>query len=315
LGDRQAAAQLAMALLGFVALLLLLERVSRGRARFHETTLRRGGAARLPLHGWRSAAALLAALLPLAGGFLLPSALLLHMALADGDAQFGARFIQLAGNSLMLSGLVAALAVLLALLIGYAARVQPGAWMRAAHRVSGLGYALPGTVIAVGVLIPVTLADHALGNLWERLTGDHPGLLLTGGIGALVYACVVRYLTAAMQSVDAGLGRITPSMDAAARSLGHTPWQTLRHVHLPLLGGSALTAALLVFIDVMKELPATLVMRPFNFDTLATQAYTLAADERLSEASTASLAIVVVGLVPLVLISRQIARGRSVTAS
>jgi len=125
----------------------------------------------------------------------------------------------------------------------------------------------------------------------------------------------VRYLTAAVQSVDAGLSRITPQMDLAARSLGHTPAQTLARVHLPLLRGSALTAALLVFIDVMKELPATLVMRPFNFDTLATQAYVLASDERLAEASTAALAIVAVGLLPMLVLSRQIARGQAVSAT
>jgi iron(III) transport system permease protein len=120
---------------------------------------------------------------------------------------------------------------------------------------------------------------------------------------------VVRYLTAALQAMDAGLARITPRMEQAARTLGHTPAQTLWRVHLPLLRGSALTAALLVFIDVMKELPATLVMRPFNFDTLATQAYTLASDERLAEASTSALAIVVVGLAPMVVLCRHIVRG------
>ena len=130
-----------------------------------------------------------------------------------------------------------------------------------------------------------------------------------------MYACLVRFLTAAVQSVDAGLARITPHMDDAARSLGHGPWATLKRVHLPLLRGSAMTAGLLVFIDVMKELPATLVMRPFNFDTLATQTYTLATDERLAEASTAALAIVAVGLVPLVVLCRQIARGQAASVS
>jgi len=134
---------------------------------------------------------------------------------------------------------------------------------------------------------------------------------LTGGIAALIYAYLARFLSIALQSVEAGLARITPSMEAAARSLGSTPGETLRRVHLPLLRGSLLTAALLVFVDVMKELPATLVMRPFNFDTLATQTYTLAADERLAEASVVALAIVAVGLLPIILLSRQIAAGRS----
>ncbi len=308
LGDRHAAAQLALVLLAFVVAVLAAERISRGSRRFHDTTLRRGTAGRVRLAGWRAALAWGACALPLAGGFALPGALLLAMALREGDAQFGTRFFTLIGNSVLLSGLSAVVALALALLIGYAARVDRGPAMRWSHRLAGLGYAVPGSVIAVGVLIPVTRLDHALAALLREGFGLEVGLLLTGSIAALVYACVVRTLTAAMQSVDAGLSRITPAMDQAARSLGHTPAQTLARVHLPLLRGSALTAALLVFIDVMKELPATLVMRPFNFDTLATQAYTLASDERLAEASTAALAIVAVGLLPMVLICRQIAR-------
>ena len=315
LGDRVAAAQLALALLAFVIAVLALERISRGGSRFAESGLRRGSSGRTALQGGRALLAWVACAVPLIGGFVLPAGLLLHMALAEGDAQFGQRFLRLAGNSVLLSGLTAALAVALALLIAYAARVHQGAIMRWAHRVAGLGYALPGSVIAVGVLIPVTRLDHALSSLAQQWFGLQPGLLITGGIAALVYACLVRYLTAAMQAVDAGLAKVTPSMDCAARSLGHTPAQTLWRVHLPLLRGSMLTAALLVFIDVMKELPATLVMRPFNFDTLATQAYTLAADERLAEASTAALAIVAVGLLPMIVICRQIARGRPAGAS
>ena len=235
--------------------------------------------------------------------------MLLQLALSDSEAAPGARFLVLARHSITLAGLTAAGAVLLALVIGYAARVQRGRTMALMHRVAGLGYAVPGSVIAVGVLIPVTRLDHLLGAAIERLTGSHPGLVLTGGIAALVYACLVRYLAAAVQSVDAGLTRITPNMEHAARSLGLGPGQTLRRVPLPLLRGSALTAALLVFIDVMKELPATLVMRPFNFDTLATQAYTLATDERLAEAAWPALAIVAVGLLPTIILCRRIARG------
>jgi iron(III) transport system permease protein len=145
------------------------------------------------------------------------------------------------------------------------------------------------------------------------MTGVNPGLILTGGIAALVYAYLARFLAIALQTVEAGLARITPSMEAAARSLGSSPGETLRRVYLPLMRGSMLTAALLVFVDVMKELPATLVMRPFNFDTLATQTYTLAADERLAEASSAALAIVAVGLLPIIMLARQIAVGRRET--
>ncbi|WP_310462257.1 iron ABC transporter permease [Sphaerotilus sp.] len=312
LGDRVAAAQLALVLLAFVVAVLTFERVSRGGRRYHDTTLRRLGSPRAPLSGVKAAAAVIGCVIPLVAGFLLPAGLLLRMALTDGDAQFGERFFVLARNSMLVAGTTALLAVALALLIGYAARVHRGRVTRWAHRVVGLGYALPGSVIAVGVLIPVTRLDHALAALIGELTGHTPGLLFTGSIAALVYACLVRYLTAAVQAIDEGLGRITPNMDHAARSLGLSAGQTLRRVHLPMLRGSALTAGLLVFIDVMKELPATLVMRPFNFDTLATQTYTLASDERLTEASTAALAIVGVGLVPMVLLCRSIAKGRGI---
>jgi iron(III) transport system permease protein len=315
LGDRVAAAQLSVVLLAFVALVLMIERLSRGRSRYDDASARRRPAPRLPLQGSRAALAVAACAVPLVLGFALPAALLLRMAWSDGDAQFGPRFLQLAGNSMMLAGCTAVLAVALALLIGYAARLHQGAPMRWAHRVVGLGYALPGTVIAVGVLIPVARLDNLLADALRQHFGWQTGLWFTGTIAALVYACLVRFLTAAVQSVDAGLARITPHMDDAARSLGHGPMATLRRVHLPLLRGSALTAGLLVFIDVMKELPATLVMRPFNFDTLATQTYTLATDERLAEASTAALAIVAVGLVPLVVLCRQIARGQSASVS
>jgi len=154
----------------------------------------------------------------------------------------------------------------------------------------------------------VTRLDHVLAGWIEAATGHSPGLILTGGIAALVYAYLVRFFAVSLQAVDAGLSKITPSMDDAARSLGYGPGATLKHVHAPLLWRSALSAGLLVFVDVMKELPATFVMRPFNFDTLAVQAYNLASDERLAEASTAALTIVVVGLLPLIALSRMILR-------
>jgi iron(III) transport system permease protein len=314
LGDRVGAAQLAMALLAFVAIILALERASRGRARFHNTTSRTRSPLSRRLTGWRGGVAACACLLPLAGGFGLPAGLLLRMALTEGDAQWGPRFIELARNSFTVAALTALCSVALAVLIGYAARRHKGWTMRAAQRVVGLGYALPGSVIAVGVLIPVARLDNWLADTLRASLGWETGLLLSGSITALVYACVVRFLSAAVQAVDSGLLKITPSMDDAARSLGLAPAQVLGRVHLPLLRGSLLTAALLVFIDVMKELPATLVMRPFNFDTLATQVYTLASDERLTEASTSALAIVAVGLLPIVLLSRQISASRAQTS-
>ncbi len=316
LGDRVAAAQLAGGLLSFVLCLLALERFSRGRARFHETGRRRGE--RRPLAGLPAWSASLVCFLPLLLGFLLPGGLLLDLALAEGDSEFGLHYGVLAGNSLLVAASSAFLAVVLATLLAYGARLaqmQQGSTLgtlltRVANRSVGLGYAVPGSVIAVGVLIPVTRLDHWLAAVWFDVSGQPLGLLLTGGVAALIYAYLARFLSIALHTVESGLARVTPSMDAAAKSLGCGPLEALRRVHLPLLSGSLFSAGLLVFVDVMKELPATLVMRPFNFDTLATQTYTLAADERLAEASTAALAIVAVGLLPVFLLARQLAKGR-----
>lgn len=310
LGDRVAAAQLAAMLLGFVLFLLMAERVSRGRARYHNTTGRNRPMAGAHLTGIKALLAVLVCSLPLILGFILPAVLLLKMALTEGDAQFGERFFVLSRNSFVLAGTTAAIGVLLALLMAYGARLSKTALANGLNRMVGLGYAVPGAVIAVGVLIPVTRLDNWLAEQWAEWFGHNPGLLLTGGIAALIYAYLVRFLAVALHTVESSLAKITPSMDDAARSLGLGQGETLRRVHAPILRGSLLTAGLLVFVDVMKELPATLVMRPFNFDTLATQAYTLASDERLAEASTAALAIVAVGLLPLIALSRQIAASR-----
>jgi iron(III) transport system permease protein len=310
LGDRTAAAQLSAMLLSFVVLVLVLEHLSRGRARFNDISRQRrpGFGRRLsPGAAW---AAFAVCLLPLLFGFLLPAALLLKMAINDGDAQFGPRFLSLAGNSFALASVTAVIGVGIALLLGYANRLSGVGLTRMLNRLVGLGYAVPGTVIAVGVLIPVTRLDNWLAEALTAATGTNPGLLLTGGMAALVFAYLTRFLSVALHTLETGLGRVTLSMDEAARSLGSSLWTALRRVHLPLLRGSLLTAGLMLFVDVMKELPATLVMRPFNLDTLATQTFNLAADERLAEASTAALTIVVVGLVPVILLSAQIARQR-----
>lgn len=310
LGDRAAAAQLSAALLSVVVLVLVLEHVSRGRARFNDTSRQQRPPLGRKLSPLAGLVASVACFLPLLFGFLLPAGLLLEMALTEGDAHFGPRFFTLAGNSFTLAAVAAVLGVALALLLAYANRLSRGPLTRGLNRLVGLGYAVPGTVIAVGVLIPVTQLDNWLAGLFKTHFGLSIGLVLTGGMVALVYAYLTRFLSVALHTVDTGLGKITPSMDEAARSLGAGAWASLRRVHMPLLKGSLLTAGLMVFVDVMKELPATLVMRPFNLDTLATQAFNLASDERLAEASTAALTIVAVGLVPVIVLSGQIARQR-----
>ena len=308
LGDRVAAGQLSTLLLALVFAVLLLERWNRGRARFHTSASQRRESLYV-LAGARRWLAGLVCALPVLLGFVLPAGILLFMAMRESDSQHGGRMWVLIGNSFTLAGVAAVVVVVVALVMAYAARIVKSPLVSGANRVAGLGYALPGAVIAVGILVPVTRLDHALVDALASF-GISTGLLLTGGILALVYAYAVRFMAIALQTVESGLSKITPSMEDAARSLGYRPAETMLKVHLPMLRGSVLTAGLIVFVDVMKELPATLVMRPFNFDTLAVQAYNYASDERLPEAAAASLVIVAVGLIPLLVLSRSIAKGR-----
>jgi iron(III) transport system permease protein len=213
-------------------------------------------------------------------------------------------------NTFTLSGVAAIAALVVAVLLAYAGRVVRSPLVHGANQAAVLGYALPGAVIAVGILLPLGKLDNAIADWTYEQFGVKTGLLLTGSITALIYAYLVRFLAVAFQTVDAGLTRVTSSMDDAARSLGLSPARTLLRVHLPIMWGSLLTAGLLVFVDVMKELPATFAMRPFNFDTLAVEAYNLAKDERIGEAAMPSLIMVAIALIPLVLLSRPIARSR-----
>lgn len=309
-GDRTTAAQLSSILLIFVFLVLLLETRSRGRAQFHHATNRYQSLPGHRLHGLTAAAAFLACLLPLLLGFLLPAAVLLAMAIEAGDRQLGARYLDLVGNSVTLAAVTAVLAVALATLMVYARRLHGSTAVEIANRLASMGYAIPGTIIAVGVLVPFAAFDNAL-DAWLRARfGISSGLLLTGSIAALVFAYLVRFLAVSLTTLEAGLGKIRPSMDDAARALGARPLGMLARVHAPMMWPTLLTAGLMVFVDVMKELPATLVMRPFNFDTLAVQAHNFAADERLTQAAVPALTIVAVGIPPVILLSRAIARGR-----
>jgi iron(III) transport system permease protein len=304
LGDVVAAAQLSTCLLAFVLLVLALERASRGRAAYH------GVAPKKPvppqrLTGAAAAAAFAACAAPVFFGFLLPTLLLGSLAWDEKGAYLGTRFVALVGNSFSLAGVTALIAVVLAALMAYAARLTRSRWVDAANRIAALGYAVPGAVVAVGVLVPLGRLDNALAQWVEELFGARIGLVLTGTVLALVYAYLVRLLAVALQTTEAGLAKITPSMEHAARSLGSTAAGTLLRVHVPLLAGSLATAALLVFVDVLKELPATFALRPFNFDTLAIEAYNLAKDERLAEAAVPSLVIVAVGLLPVLYVSKR----------
>ena len=309
LGELGTAAQLAAFLLIFVFALIVLERWSRRRMRFHHSTAR-GQAARITLSGWNAVAACMIAASILALGFLVPAGQLALWASADWRAFASSDFLLLIGNSFSLAAMAAIACLLVALILGYGKRLRPAPLEAGAVRVASMGYAVPGTVIAVGVLIPFAWLDNRVDALARDWFDVSTGLILSGTLFALVFAYVVRFLSVALQSVESGLERIRPSIDESARSLGQSPRGVLRHIHLPMLKGSLLTALLLVFVDVLKELPTTLILRPFNFNTLAVRTYELASDERLADAALPALAIVIIGLLPVILLTRTISRGR-----
>ncbi|NKB77515.1 MAG: ABC transporter permease subunit [Gammaproteobacteria bacterium] len=309
--DAVAASQLAALLMLFVFVLVLMERWSRRRARFHHTTnqFRRLPEAQLsPGKAWL---ATLACFLPLLFGFLIPVSQLILWAFATYQEMLDDRFIELAINSFMLAGAAAILVLIPALSIGYRNRTNPSIAMTFCTRLASMGYAIPSTVIAIGVLIPFGAMDNLMNDWMSDHFGIQTGLLLTGTVFILLFAYTVRFLAVSLQTVEAGLGKIKPSMDDSARSMGLSRGQVMQRVHLPIMKGSLLTAIVIVFVDVLKELPATLMLRPFNFNTLAVRAYELASDERLADSSTAALAIVAVGIIPVVLLSSAISRSRA----
>jgi len=302
MGSAPAAAQLALAMLGLIALTLFAERYGRqGRGRAESgRSLRRAQRRRLT-----GAAAWLAAalcLLPVVLGFAAPALYLVGAAL--GHAEALDRFPSLATNSVLAAGAAAVAALLLALGLAYGRRLSPTPTVKGASRFATLGYGLPGTVLALGVLTPLAGFDNRLDGWARELFGFGTGLLLTGSIAALCFAYVVRFLALAFGAIEAGLERVTPSIDGAARTLGSGPWRVLARVHAPLLRGSVAAALIIVFVDCMKELPMTLLLRPFGFETLATHVYQYASAEQLEESALAALAIVVVGLAPIILLSR-----------
>ncbi len=298
--DRVAAAQLATALLAVVLLLLHLEQRAERRMRFVQSRGARQGSAEsrpVRLQGAQQWLAWGVCAVPVLLGFVLPVLILLR-ALAGAEVELPwARFGDWAWNSLRLGGITAVLAVAVALALAFALRQRASWWNRTVMQVVGIGYAIPGAVVVVGLLLP-------LGWIQQRWPQSSAGAWITATALGLVWAYLVRFCAVALQSIQSGYARIPLSLDDSSRMLGVTGWGLLRQVHAPLLQRTTLAALLLVFVDVMKELPATMVLRPFNSDTLAVVAYQLARDERLGEAALPSLALVLVGLIPVILLSR-----------
>ncbi len=308
MADRAAGGQLSLGLLAFALLLALMERFSRGKARYDA----RGQAAlsRIELHGAQKWGAALLCAVPVVLGVVVPVIALSFMAVGSEQNLLSRRYIGFITNSLTLAAIASAATVLAALILGSVNRLVPGRGSATALYVARLGYAVPGGVIAVGLLVPFAAFDNALDGFMRETFDISTGLLFTGSIWLLIAAYMIRFLAAAIGAYEGGIASVSPNIDAASRVLGQGGWKMLRRVHVPVLRPSLLTAALIVFVDVMKELPATLIMRPFNYDTLAVQAFRLASDERLEGAAVPSLVIAAIGLLPVILLCRRIGRAQ-----
>ena len=315
MGNREGAAQLSMVLILIAVVLVALERRSRGGAHFAIASNLRYVADPVQLSLPAGLAALAACALPIVLGFVVPTAHLAQLALSSGVLLTDSRFIGDAFNSLILATVAAAIIVGLAVFLSYAGRLVRRRMLHRTIAFASLGYAIPGAVIAVGVLLPLAFADHGIDLLSRQVLGVPTGLLLSGTAFALIIAYTVRFLAVGLANVAPGLAAIDPAMDASARILGARPRDVLWRIHLPMLRAPALTAGIVAFVEVLKELPATLLIRPFNFDTLAIGVYRFASDERLAQAAVGSILIVTVSLAPVILLSRTVAASGRLTSS
>ncbi len=302
-GEPATAAQLSSLLMLTVFVLFILEQRQRKRIRYHNTN--NAAQKNLPTKLRKSSAVLafVACFIPPLVGFIIPMLQLSDWAFKTASATVNSEFWILAFNSFMLAASAALLTLFIATILAYGKRASQNSLIQGLINLCAMGYAVPGTIIAVGTLIIFGKLDNWLINFLSSEFGINSGLIFTGTIFALVFAHTVRFLSLGLQTVGASLSKINHSIDEASRLLGNNLITTLCSIHLPLIRSGLLTAALLVFVEVMKELPATLIMRPFNFNTLAVRAYELASDERLADASTAALAIVFTGIIPVILLN------------
>lgn len=306
--ERDAAAELASLALLFALAVILLERRLRGRTRYYQAGGRDRGVAPVRLSGWAGWAATGTCALVLAAAFVLPVAQL--VAWAAGEVALGAPgafdslYWGFLRNSLFISTAAVVVTVILALLLAYGVRFGGGWLTRSAAGLATIGYAIPGAVIAMGVLVSLAALDHGVDGVAQQWWGTGTGLLLTGSAAGLLYAYVVRFMAVSYHSVDASLEKVTPEMDGAARTLGASPGRVLWRIHVPLVRAGMFTGAALVFVDVMKELPVTLLLRPFGFDTLSIWVWQMASESLWASAALPALTIVAAGLVPVLLLMR-----------
>ena len=311
MGNAAGAAQLSLVLLVVIAGLIWAERAARRRRRFHHTSGRYRRLNPRRLSGRGAAGAFLVCALPVLFGFLLPSAVLVWYAVTAWQPDQLSGFLTFAKHSLVLAGIAALAASVFGLVLAYGARAGAPPLAQGAARFVSLGYAVPGAVLALGVMIPLAGLDRGIDAFARAEFGVSTGLIFSGTLFAVSAALTVRFLALAYGTIDAGLSKVTPNIDSAARTLGYGPFSRLTRVHLPIVRGSVLTGALLVFVDSMKELPMTLILRPFNYETLATNVYQYASDELLEECALSALAIVLAGALPVLLLTRIIGHSRA----
>lgn len=311
LGNSLAAAQLSALLLLFVAVFLYMEKYSRRQARFHHTSSRYSSLLQQNLKKFSGVLALFTCITPVLLGFIIPVIFLIDLALDTYNEVLNKDFYLLLFHSLLLAFVTAIFALLIALFMAYSNRNTDSIVNRFIVRFVSMGYAIPGTVIAVGVLIPFAWFDNTMDSFLTEHFNISSGLIISGTIFTLIFAYLTRFLAVSINTVEAALVKIKPVMDEVAKTTGLSSGRIIKRIHIPMMRGSLLTALLLVFVDVLKELPATLILRPFNFNTLAVRAYELANEERLADAAVPALAIVLAGIIPVIMISNSISRSRA----
>ena len=303
--NQSGAAQIALVLLTFIIFLVWLERTSRKKQKVN-TTSRMISALRFELKGWRSALAIICCGLPILFGFLLPAIILAIYSSYSFYLFKYADYFAYTGNTLFLATGSAVLCMVLGIFIGYSQRLSSHWSVKLATRISTIGYAIPGAALAIGLIISFGAMNEIIIPLSDHFSLSAQSFFLSGGVVALFFAYTIRFLAISVGSVESGLEKITPNMDMASRTLGSGPFSTLCRIHIPLLRPALIAGSILVFVDTMKELPATLILRPFNFETLATFVYQYASDELLAECAPAALTIVLAGMLPVILLNAAI---------
>lgn len=305
-GSLAAAARLSAIMIAVLFVLISLERLGRNKQQHYQKTTGQENKDRFKLTGVKAAATVFFCSVIFGFAFLLPFVTLAELAIEYFDQSWNQQFLTYSYNSLILASSVSVICIVFGLFLSYFKRLSNQKYAYVTAKISSTGYALPGTVLAIGVLIPLSFMDHQINTLMEWFGREGPGLILSGTLFAIIVGYVVRFVAIAIGSVESSFNKITPSLDMVSTTLGLSPLKMLFRVHLPLVRKGCFAAALLVFIESMKELPAALLLRPFDFETLATYVYQYVSDEQLEHGALAAIVIVIVGLIPLIFLNRSL---------